>query len=138
MSEEKEIKEIIGAYAYAQITSLARFIQRRIKYYEADILKLYLNRKTATECMEGITKLLEYFFVLGGRYLHITTDDQYNLVFEFRDESGWHKKHQIIFTKDKIVYREYTTGMGKVLEWEVEFLPVVKAKNKVLEKAPAW
>jgi hypothetical protein len=136
MSEE--IKYIIGAYAFSQITALKRFIESpRIKYDEGDILKWYLNKKT-TEGMEGLMKLFEYFFVHGGRYLRVTVDNQYNLVFEFKDQSGWHKLHQVILMPDKIVYREITTGLGKVLDWEVEFIPVIKAKNKVLEKAPAW
>jgi len=137
MSEE-EIKNIAKKYAYAQIEELAKFIQSaRIKYYPIDILNWYTSNINYTEGMQGLVRLFKYFFVYGGRYLHVTTNKEKNLVFQFNDESGGYKMHYIILLPDKIVYREITTGMGKVLDWEVEYIPVVKAKNKVLQKAPA-
>ena len=135
---EKEIKEIAKAFALSQITELKRFIESsRIKYYEVDILNWYAADINYTEGMQGLVRLFKYFFVYGGRYLHVTTNKEKNLVFQFNDESGGYKMHYIILLPDKIVYREITTGMGKVLDWEVEYIPVVKAKNKVLQKAPA-
>jgi|BEDMetMinimDraft_2_1075160.scaffolds.fasta_scaffold35169_2 hypothetical protein len=137
MSEE-EIKNIAKKYAYAQIKELARFIQSdRINYYPVDILNWYTSNISYSFGMQPLIKLFEYFFVYGGRYLRVTTDKNKHLVFEFHSQDMGYKIHNVILLPDKILYQEVTTGMAKVLDWEIEYIPVVKAKNKVLQKAPA-
>lgn len=135
---EKEIKEIAKAFALSQITELAKFIQSsRIKYYEVDILNWYAADINYSEGMQPLVNLFRYFFVYGGRYLRVTTNKEKHLTFEFHSQDMGYKKHYITLLPDKILYQEITTGMAKVLDWEVEYIPVIKAKNKVLQKAPA-
>jgi len=137
MSEE-EIKKVAKVIALSQIEELAKFIQSdRIKYYPIDILNWYTANINYSEGMQPLVKLFEYFFVYGGRYLRITTNKERHIVFEFTSQDMGYKIHNVILLPDKILYKEITSGMGKVLDWEVEYIPVVKAKNKVLEKAPA-
>jgi len=137
MSEE-EIKKVAKVIALSQIEELAKFIQSdRIKYYSVDILNWYISDTNYTEGIQPLVNLFRYFFVYGGRYLKITTDKNKNLVFEFHSQDMGYKKHYITLLPDKILYQEITTGMAKVLDWEVEYIPVIKAKNKVLQKAPA-
>jgi hypothetical protein len=134
--ENKEIKAYIAFRVLEQIIELKKHIESdRIRVNE-NIVLWYL-KSNYDEGMQALTKLFEYFFIHGNRYLTVYADEEKRLVFEFHDQSQFYKKHFIIFEKDKLIYKEITTGMGKVLDWEVHFIPVIIAKNKVLEKAPA-
>ena len=135
---EQIIKKVAKVIALSQIEELAKFIQSdRIKYYPVDILNWYTANINYSEGMQPLVNLFRYFFIYGGRYLRVTTDKENHLTFEFHSQDMGYKKHYIVLLPDKILYQEITTGMGKVLDWEVEFIPIVKAKNKVLQKAPA-